>query len=150
VGGCADLNAGRACPVRNGFPVEGIAVADVSAVEVFVFERFEESLDDTVGLQGLMRAPVAQQRSSPVNAVRKVFSAEAGAIVGDNRNGRWCPAWARPISAASSSAGLSALTGSSACFSRRTSRISQMRRGTESVRKAQIDCEGQEKDTDDD
>jgi hypothetical protein len=33
-----------------GFHVEGVAVADVAAVEVFVFEGAEEAFDDTVGL----------------------------------------------------------------------------------------------------
>ena len=32
------------------FHVEGIAVADVAAEEVLVFERSEESFDDAVGL----------------------------------------------------------------------------------------------------
>ena len=32
------------------FHVEGVAVADVAAVEVFVFEGADEALDDTAGL----------------------------------------------------------------------------------------------------
>jgi hypothetical protein len=33
------------------FHVEGVAVADVAAVEVFVFEGAEEAFDDAVGLR---------------------------------------------------------------------------------------------------
>ena len=47
-----------------GFHIEGVSIADVTAVEMLVFEGFEEPLDYTVGLPGFDPGPHSRSRGS--------------------------------------------------------------------------------------
>jgi hypothetical protein len=72
----------------GGFHVEGVTVADVSAVEVFVFEGAEESFDDAVGLRGFKAgADVTQQRVVAGECGLEGLPAKAGPVVRDHGDG---------------------------------------------------------------
>ena len=71
------------------FHVKGVAVGDVSAEEVLVFEGAEEAFDGAVGLGGFdSGARTWRSRGSLLSkAVWKVCPRKAGPVVGDHRDG---------------------------------------------------------------